>query len=47
MRFLGHPVRVPVTEETLDLGWKLLKHLPKSELTRVKEAQIEKYLPKD
>jgi len=34
-------------EETLNLGWKLLKHLPVSELTRVKEEQIAKYLPKD
>lgn len=34
-------------EQTLDLGWKLLKYLPKTELTRVKEEQIEKYLPKE
>ncbi|HNZ38326.1 MAG TPA: V-type ATP synthase subunit B [Candidatus Latescibacteria bacterium] len=34
-------------EETLNLGWKLLKYLPVSELTRVKEEQIAKYLPKD
>ncbi len=32
--------------ETLDLGWKLLSILPKSELKRVKEEHIEKYLPK-
>lgn len=31
-------------EETLDLGWKLLKILPKSELKRIKEKYIEKYL---
>lgn len=30
-------------EETLDIGWKLLKILPKSELKRVKEKYIEKY----
>ena len=30
--------------ETLDLGWKLLKILPKSELKRIKEKYIEKYL---
>ena len=34
-------------EETLDLGWKLLKMLPKSDLTRIKPELIEKYLPKD
>ncbi len=31
-------------EETLDIGWKLLKILPKSELKRIKEKYIEKYL---
>lgn len=31
-------------EETLELGWKLLSILPKSELKRVKPEQIEKYL---
>ncbi|NLD11437.1 V-type ATP synthase subunit B [Aminicella lysinilytica] len=31
-------------EETLDLGWKLLKMLPKSELKRIKDELIEKYL---
>lgn len=30
--------------ETLDLGWKLLKILPRSELKRIKEKYIEKYL---
>ena len=30
--------------DTLDLGWKLLKILPKSELKRIKEKYIEKYL---
>jgi len=30
---------------TLSLGWDLFSILPKSELKRVKEAQIEKYLP--
>ena len=33
--------------ETLDLGWELLKILPKSELKRVKEEFIEQYLPDD
>ena len=32
-------------EETLNLGWKLLAILPKSELKRIKEKYIEKYLP--
>ncbi|MAF13409.1 MAG: V-type ATP synthase subunit B [Parcubacteria group bacterium] len=34
-------------KETLDLSWKLLSILPKSELKRVKEEHIEKYLPKN
>jgi V/A-type H+-transporting ATPase subunit B len=33
--------------ETLDLGWSLLKILPKTELKRVKEEFVEQYLPKD
>lgn len=32
-------------EETLDLGWELLSILPKSELNRIKDPMIEKYLP--
>ncbi len=31
-------------EETLNLGWELLKMLPKSELKRIKDEYIEKYL---
>ncbi|MGN0796002.1 MAG: V-type ATP synthase subunit B, partial [Christensenellales bacterium] len=31
-------------EETLDLGWKLLGLLPKSELKRIRDSYIEKYL---
>lgn len=31
-------------EETLDLGWKLLKILPKSELKRIREEYITKYM---
>ena len=31
---------------TLNLGWELFSILPKSELKRVKEEYIEKYLPK-
>lgn len=33
-------------EETLELGWKLLSILPKTELKRIKDEYIEKYLPK-
>ncbi|HAK69670.1 MAG TPA: V-type ATP synthase subunit B [Treponema sp.] len=33
-------------EETLDLGWQILSILPKSELYRIKDDLIEKYLPK-
>ena len=33
--------------ETLDLGWELLSILPKSELKRIKDAYIEKYLPSE
>lgn len=32
-------------EETLNLGWKLLSILPKSELKRIKDKYIEKYYP--
>ncbi|GKU28617.1 V-type ATP synthase subunit B [Clostridium folliculivorans] len=31
-------------EETLNLGWKLLKILPKSELKRIRDEYLEKYL---
>ena len=34
-------------EETLDIGWQLLKILPKRELKRIKPEFIEKYLPQD
>ncbi|MEE0797725.1 MAG: V-type ATP synthase subunit B [Anaerovoracaceae bacterium] len=33
-------------EETLDIGWKLLGMLPKSELKRIRDEYIEKYLGK-
>ncbi|MDI3481483.1 MAG: V/A-type H+/Na+-transporting ATPase subunit [Tepidanaerobacteraceae bacterium] len=32
-------------EETLNLGWELLTILPKSELKRIRDEYIEKYLP--
>lgn len=31
-------------EQTLDLGWKLLRMLPKSELKRIRDEYLEKYL---
>jgi len=34
-------------EETLDIGWQLLKILPRSELKRISEAMLDKYYPKD
>ncbi len=34
-------------EQTLDIGWKVLKLLPKDELVRIKPEYIEKYLPED
>ena len=30
-------------EETLDLGWELLRLLPKSELKRIKDEYLDKY----
>lgn len=34
-------------EQTLDLGWKILKELPKEELTRIKPEFIQKYMGND
>ncbi len=34
-------------EDTLTVGWELLSMLPRTELKRIKEEYIEKYLPKD
>ena len=34
-------------EETLNLGWKLLNILPRSELKRIRDEYLEKYLPKE
>lgn len=33
-------------EETLDLGWELLKIMPRSELKRVRDEYLDKYYPK-
>ncbi|HOK62503.1 MAG TPA: V-type ATP synthase subunit B [Soehngenia sp.] len=32
-------------EETLDLGWELLKLIPRSELKRIRQEYLDKYLP--
>ena len=34
-------------QETLDLGWELLKILPRGELKRIKQDMIDKYLPQE
>lgn len=34
-------------EETLALGWKLLSLLPKTELKRIRDEYLEKYLPRE
>lgn len=34
-------------DQTLDIGWRTLKYLPREELLRVSAEFIEKYLPKD
>ena len=33
--------------DTLDLGWELLKILPRTELKRIRDEYLEKYLPLD
>ena len=33
-------------EETLDIGWKLLAMLPRSELKRIRDDMLDQYLPK-
>ena len=34
-------------EETLNLGWKLLKMLPRTELKRIRDEYLEKYMPRE
>ena len=34
-------------KDTLDLGWELLKIVPRSELKRIREEYLDKYLPVD
>jgi V/A-type H+-transporting ATPase subunit B len=34
-------------EETLELGWKLLKMLPRTELKRIRDEYLEKYMPRE
>jgi len=33
--------------DTLDLGWELLKLLPRTELKRIRDEYLDKYLPLD
>ena len=33
--------------DTLDLGWELLKIIPRNELKRIDDRLIDKYLPED
>jgi V/A-type H+-transporting ATPase subunit B len=43
--FLGQDSReTRNVEETLNIGWKLLEILPRSELTRVKESEIDEFM---
>ena len=42
----GYDVNISI-EETLDLGWKLLKILPRTELKRISEELLQKYYDKD
>ena len=35
------------SEQTLEIGWKLLSMLPKSELKRIRDEYFEKYMPKE
>ena len=41
----GYDTNRPI-EETLNLGWKLLSILPRSEMKRIRDDMIDKYLPK-
>ncbi len=34
-------------DQTLDLGWKILTALPKTELYRIREEMITKYYPRE
>ena len=44
--FLNQGEQPRSLQETLDLGWDLLAEVPRSELRRVEEKYIEKYMPK-
>ena len=34
-------------QETLDIGWSLMSLLPRSEIKRVSQENMDKYMPKD
>ena len=42
----GYYTNRPI-EETLSIGWRLLKILPKSELKRIRDEYLEKYYPEE
>ncbi|MCR4563521.1 MAG: V-type ATP synthase subunit B [Clostridiales bacterium] len=42
----GYLANRPI-EETLDIGWELLRILPRSELKRIKDEMLDKYYEKD
>ena len=42
----GYNANRPI-EETLDIGWELLRILPRSELKRIKDEMLDKYYEKD
>jgi len=34
-------------EETLNLGWELLKHLPREEMKRIRPEYLDRYWPQE
>ena len=45
--FVGQgPMENRTITETLDIGWKLLSMLPRSELKRIRDDMLDQYLPK-
>ena len=42
----GYETNRPI-EETLDIGWKLLRILPRAELKRIRDEYLDKYYPKE
>ncbi|MEO5345097.1 MAG: V-type ATP synthase subunit B [Magnetococcus sp. YQC-9] len=46
-RFIAQPEGARTLEESMAIGWELLKILPESELTRLSDEQIRRYLRTD